>query len=336
MKYYINLIRNKNYKAIICSIVILMLGCICFYINLKNVIEEGIQNSGVGYSISVINFMIGVISRSNLGMVIIGLLNIYTGLIFAPRNYKGSQNDEDYEIESVGDCIHIKYKNREFLVKKETFEPTDLFFKDKNGKFVSMATGYQIYNYIMYEHKEKTEKEITDGVTIGTEDIITKFSNIRLMNEEEKSEYIEYKKLKYRRRRISFSLSIIFYVMAVLCVFGCILTIQDALGNESKNLTTAIIFFAIGMIFDKISKRQIILIDKIIKGNTYIVDCCSYDKKISSYDGGKDYLIKVTDNNGHYLDKWLKIPWKVYNNNDVVNAKLVITGEDGKHVDIVI
>lgn len=330
MKYYINLIKNKNYKAIIFSIFFFLLGCFCLYANLRSIVENGMQNNldnNVWTGISIID----IISRSNWGMVIIGIINIYTGLMFAPRNYKGSQNDEDYVIKSSGDYIEIKYKDKEFTVKKETFQPTNLFFKDKNGKFVSMTTGYQIYNYVMYNHKEKTEKETTDGNIIGIEDVITKFSNVRLMNDDEKKWYIEYKKLKYRRKRISLILSILFYIIAAFYCFGSIIAIRNNLGAG----VLGIIFLIIAVLFNRFSKRQIILIDKIMKGNTYIADCYSYDKKINEYDGGTDYLIKVRDNKGYYLNKWFAIPCNVYKNNEVVSAKLVIIGEDTKQIEII-
>ena len=245
MKYFKNLLKNKNYKAIIFSIVFYLVGCVCFYINFNSIIKNDIQYNGLNDSVLTGNFIIDIISRSNWGMVIIGIINIYTGLIFAPRNYKGSQDDEDYVVKSSGDYIEIKYKAREFVVKKETFNPCDLFFKDKNGKFVSMTTGYQIYNYVMNEYKEKTEKEIKECNTIGMNDVITKFSNLRLMSNEEKKWYIEHKKLKYRRRRISFSFSIIFYILGI---FRC-------LGNFNLfDWFVGIIFIAIGILCYKISK----------------------------------------------------------------------------------
>ena len=334
MKYYINLLKNKNYKAIICSIAIFLLGCICVFFNLKNVIEEGIQNNGLSVTIGIGG--IDAISRSNLGMVIVGLINIYTGLILAPRTYNGSQNDEDYEIKSVDDCIYIKYKNREFLLNKETFGVTKLFFRDKNGKFVSMTTGYQIYNYVMYKHKEKTEKEITNGLVIGIEDIITKFSNIRLMNEEEKRWYIDYKKLKYRRRIISFIFSVVFYAVAAFFSFGAFSSILlNRIDKLLQIITVGMVFFALAMLCNKISKRQMTLIDKITKGKSYIADCYSYDKKISDHSRGTDYLIKVTDKKGHFLNKWFSIHPQIYKNSDIIKARLVIIGEDEKNIDIV-
>lgn len=279
---------------------------------------------------------IDAISRSNLGMVIVGLINIYTGLILVPRTYNGSQNDEDYEIKSVDDCIYIKYKNREFLLNKETFGVTKLFFRDKNGKFVSMTTGYQIYNYVMHKHKEKTEKEITDGIEIGTEEIITKFSNIRLMDKGEKRWYIDYKKLKYRRRIISFIFSVVFYAATAFFSFGVFLSILlNRMDKLLQIITVGMVLFALARLCNKISKRQITLIDKITKEKSYIANCYSYDKKISDYNGGKKYLIKVTDNNGHFLNKWFNIQPKVYKNSDIIKARLVIIGEDKKNIDIV-
>ena len=69
---------------------------------------------------------------------------MYIGIVYIPVNSPYAQDDSDYDIKSEGEYIHIKFKNNEFLVKKETFQPTDLFFKDKNKHFVSITRGYQI------------------------------------------------------------------------------------------------------------------------------------------------------------------------------------------------
>ncbi len=156
MKYYKNLIKNKNYVGIIFGLVLAFFGAIVFYANFIEVIFEGVKDSNLSVVTVVNTEMVGLIGETNIGLKVIGILTIYVGIVCIPRWCPGSQNDEDYVIENIGENqIYIKYKKNEFLVKKD-FEPTDLFFKDKNRKFVSLTRGYQIYNYFLdYQKKER-------------------------------------------------------------------------------------------------------------------------------------------------------------------------------------
>ncbi len=197
MKYIKNLIKNRKYFAICVILVFTILGVIFVYTSIGDVSNEGIQSSGVSSYTTVSNGIMGLISTTNVGMVVIGLFSIYIGLIFVPKNARGSQDDSDYIVERRDDKIYIKYKDkREFLVDSEVFGPTKLFFRDKNNKFVSMATGYQIYNYVINFHYNVTEKEIPEGKKIEVSEIYNKFANITIMNSEEKEQYIKIKKIK--------------------------------------------------------------------------------------------------------------------------------------------
>lgn len=148
MKYYKNLIKRKKYKVILICCITALLGFFCFYINLSEFFNIGIKDTELSPSVVVNSGMAGIIGETNIGMAILGLFIIYIGLVFLPKNSIYAQDDSDYEVKLIEDNIYIKFKNNEFLVKKETFAPTDLFFKDKNGKFVTMTRGYQIYNYV--------------------------------------------------------------------------------------------------------------------------------------------------------------------------------------------
>ncbi len=152
MKYIINLFKRKKFGKLLLILIIIIIGLFPLIVNLCDLI-----NNGIHYTDNVfINVpIIAILGTSNLGMVIIGIIvAIYLGLIFVPRNAPEAQDDSDYEIVEEGDLLYIKYKDKEFKVKKDTFEAKDLFFKDMNNKHVSMTTGYQIYNYVKYKLKK--------------------------------------------------------------------------------------------------------------------------------------------------------------------------------------
>lgn len=199
MKYIKNLIKNKKYFAICVILALTIIGVLFIYYSVEDVANEGIQYSDVSPYTTVSNGIMGLISTTNFGMIIIGLFSIYVGLIFVPKNARGSQDDSDYIVERREEKIYIKYKNREFLVDRETFGPTKLFFKDKNNKFVSMATGYQIYNYVINFHYNITEREIEDSKKIKPDEVYNKFANITIMNDDEKKQYIKMKRIENKK-----------------------------------------------------------------------------------------------------------------------------------------
>ena len=146
MKYYKNLIKRKEYGVLAVSIIVTLFGLIVVYMSCIEVINEGIKESGLSPNMIIDNGIMGIIASTDIGMTLMGMFAIYIGIVFIPINAPVSQDHSDYTVESMEDKIYIKFKNNEYLLKKETFSPTDLFFKDKNGKFVGMTRGYQIYN----------------------------------------------------------------------------------------------------------------------------------------------------------------------------------------------
>ena len=131
-------------------------------------------------------------------------------------------------------------------------------------------------------------------------------------------------------------LSAFFYSFMLFCFFG-VIGILCLRGTDSfvSGCILGIISYYLGKLCNKISKREMTLIDKIKRGNCYIVDCYSYDKRIQDNSNGTDFLIKVTDNNGHYLNEWFEINSGTYKNNEIIKAKLIVIGEDAKIIELV-
>lgn len=328
MKYYKNLIKRKRYGVIIASILVALLGLFVTYKSIAQVISEGIKMTGLSPNMVISSGIAGLIGKTNIGMMLMGLFVTYIGIVYIPVNSPASQEPSDYTVKSVNDeNIYIKFKDNEYLIKKETFAPTDLFFKDKNGKFVSVTRGYQIYNYVKSNYSSLLEKPINKDKIIKNDEIISKFQNIKLMSDEDKKIYINHKQLKNKKKTSSFCASIFFVGMSLYMLLGTILILISEMQIQMPALVLSIIFLLIGKTLYKDSIKDKELINKIMNGKMYIADCYSYDKKVRKHSEGEDYFIKVTDNNGNFIDKWFEIQKDVYTKNETVKAKLIILEE---------
>lgn len=318
MKYYKNLIKNKKFGTILAMIIITTFSILDFYFSFIDAIIVGLKSSNLS-SVEILNHgAIGLIGSTNIGMALIGLFGIYIGLIFIPLNSPGSQDDDDYIVKSQNNKIYIKFKKNEFLLNKETFKPTDLFFRDKNGKFISMAKGYQIYNYVKSHYNNLIEKQIDNENIIQISDIPKNFNGINIMTNDEKLVYINSKKLKNYIRIFPFILSIFFFISFLFWLLGCFVVPQ----NIITGIILVLICFSFSKFFYKRSVRDKKLIEKIMNNNVYIADCYSYDKKIETYNSGIHYYIKICNNN-YYINKWFEISKEAYKENETIKVKLV-------------
>lgn len=168
MKYYKNLIKNKNYFAVIFSILLTVIGVIITYDNFLKFIMYGIQGTNEAMSVVAdVPAIVNIFASSNIGLALIGLSTIYLGIIMIPRWAEGSQDDGDYKIDFQEENIYVKYKKNEFIVSKKNHDASDFFFKDKNNKFVSLTRGYQIYNYVIIKERElRYNKQSNEGKKI--------------------------------------------------------------------------------------------------------------------------------------------------------------------------
>ena len=327
MKYYINLIKRKKFSVLILSLLFIILGIAMAYYNSIEFILEGLKESGISPNIEINSGIAGIIGETNLGLAIIGLLCFYIGLVFFPISSPYAQDDKDYFVESMKDKVYIKYKNNEFLLDKETFSPTKIFFRDKNRKFVSLTRGYQIYNYVKYKYKKETEKIIDESKVIGEKEIRDRFNGLELMTTQQKEAYIKFRNIKKRANLFQIFLSISFWCISVILIYGVLSY------NGEKMVSIKILYAIVAIIVMKFAKSSWIialknkkLVNKIMTNDVFIADCFSYDKKTINYDDGTTYSIKITDGK-NYLDKWFKIKREEYNN-EKIKGKLVYLDED--------
>ncbi len=154
MKYYLRLIKNKQWLTLLILFLWGSIGVFCTVFNLIGVINNGNGwNESYNPAIST-DAVTGFLSMTDAGMILVGLICMWAGFILFPRCAKMSQDDSDYRIEFEGDKVHIWFKKNEWIADREKIEPTDLFFRDKNKKFVSITRGYQVYNYYHLKYQQ--------------------------------------------------------------------------------------------------------------------------------------------------------------------------------------
>lgn len=319
MKYYKNLIKRKKYGVLILCLIFFLLGAFTFFHSFLDVIIRNINWSDLSSYEIYNNGIAGIIGSTNIGLSLIGIFVMYIGIIWMPVNSPYAQDDSDYDIKSEGEYIHITFKNNEFLVKKETFQPTDLFFKDKNKHFVSMTRGYKIYNYIIANYKKLTERELDESKTILKSEVVDRFSNVKKMSHEEKIDFINKHKIKNKPRLFFVITSVLLWINFIFWLLALVGWIRNS-DFINPEIITIIIIMIISFILGKKSNVAIFknkkLIKRILNEDMYIVECEIYDKK---YNHGQDqdgtiydiYYIKITDGN-YIVDEWIEIPKEKY------------------------
>ena len=173
---------------------------------------------------------------------------------------------------------------------------------------------------------EKKKKDYFDARNRA----INYLSNIRLANENEKMEYIEY--LRIKKNGNSKKVSIFGIIAIIIGVFFFI-----KFGNVF-NTNFILLFGIISILIIIISNWLIKLLlkaneKKIINSKVYIAECYSSEFSIeshTSYDGQYyvSYLMKIT-NGKEFLDKWFSISYQQYEKykDKTANVKLYISTE---------
>ena len=323
MKYYKNLIKRKRYGVLIFCLIMFLLGAFTFFSNFLDIIIRNINWSDLSSYAIYNNGIIGLIGSTNIGLSLIGIFIMYIGIVWMPVNSPYAQDDSDYDIKSEGEFIHIVFKNNEFLVRKETFQPTDLFFRDRNKHFVSMTRGYQIYNYIMANYKKLTERELDESKIILKSEVVNKFSNVKRMSDEEKMSFINSHKIKNKPRLFFVITSFLLWINFIFWLFG-LLSFIITFNFIISHIIVAVIMIIISFVLGKKSNVAILknknLIKRILNEDMYIIECEIYDKKhnqTQDTDGTvyDNYYIKITDGN-YIVDQWIKIPKEKYEQDD--------------------
>lgn len=336
MKYYKNLIKRKKYGDLAVCLILFALGVFTFFYSFLDVIIRNIDWSDLSSYAIYNNGIVGILGSTNIGMSLLGIFIMYIGIVWIPVNSPYAQDDSDYNIKSEGEYIHIRFKRNEFLVKKETFQPTDLFFKDINKHFVSMTRGYQIYNYVMAKYKELTEKEVDNSKIILKSEVVNRFSNVRKMSNEEKISFINQQKIKNKLRLFFIITSMLLWANFIFWLFG-LLAFMITSNFVISDIIVTVIMIIVSFILGKKSNVAIFknknLIKRILNEDMYIVECKVYDKKhnqTQDTDGTvfDNYYIKITDGN-YIVGQWIKIPKEKYKQEDNYIVKFYVFDQTG-------
>lgn len=322
MKYYKNLIERKKYSVIIISICTVLVGIFVCYLSVKDVFDRGLALSKTwylndGYGI------ISVIASSNVGMILCGLLIIYIGICYLPVTSPFSQDEIDYDVKNDGDNIYVRFQSYEFLVKREDFGPTKLFFRDKNKKFVTVTRGYQIYNYVVYYFKNILEKNVNSDSAILKSEVVDKFKNVKVMTKEDKISFIESERLRNKIKIGYVLLSIILWFGFVFWIYIFIIMLKGDINVMTVILVLILIWisFILGKKTGRKAVRDKNLVNRILNNEMFMVSASIFDKKNERVDDGdfgsvQNYYIKVTD--GMFVvNHWIKVPKEVYNKDRV-------------------
>ena len=298
--------------------IIILLGLFIIVYSFISVQKEGIaynDSMNVGFGI------VSIIGMTNIGALLIGGFVFYLGIVWIPHNIPEAQDDSDYDIKREGEFIHIKFKDKEYMLKKETLDPTDFFFRDMNKKFVSMTTGYQIYNYVKAKKLDIIENEIDDGKSIPLNEIANKFSTTRKASDEEKDEYIKRKKLSKHPNIVAIILFTLSSFLALFILLGAISFQPDEKYDASTGYTLYVFgaLFAFGAYksFKYINKSSN-LIKQIKNEDVFVVNGKFFDKKnhITADTNGittHHFEVKLTDGNW-VANKWIEIKEEIYEN----------------------
>ena len=304
MKYYINLIKRKHYRVFIPVLIFAFLGIMVIIIEIDDVISRGFAWNEYRY---YGNALFELLGSSNVGMILIGGLCIYFGLVFFPVTSPFAQDDSEFEVRDEGDDIHILFRKYEFLVKKESFSPSKFIIHDKNKRFVSMVRGYQVANYVSFRYANIINKEIDESKTITKKSVVEKFSNVRKMSAEEKMDYIKSHNLKDKPRVFFVITSAIlwfFFTFWILGIVGAICELRiDFLISA---VILAFITFILGKKSSKAINKNKRFINRIINEDMYIVKCEVYDRKHIEEDSDY-YRIRISDGD-NVVNQWIDIP----------------------------
>lgn len=236
------------------------------------------------------------------------------------------KNEDDYEAEFFDDKVRIIYKDREFETEIKNVRVDKIpRLKDQNAKTASETLHFQIMNDVKKQYNELLEEKIRGMTLLNKNEVVSKFNGIKLANEKEKQEYLNY--MKKVNKSVNKNLNIfrnLFLILIILSIF-----VTKDIGNLIITLIGLIIIELIRLGLGEYNERQI---QKNINGKIYIADCYAYQViKRESKKRGTRYYIKITDNKSGYFEEEFKVDYESVNTNNDIKARLYVIECDGEY-----
>lgn len=188
MKYLRQAKKNGNLAPLLTGMLVLTgLGVTMVVVTVYELVTYGELQSFVAP-------LTGIAALANLpaGRIAVGAYVAYLGFFALPRWSRYAQLPEEYKVSVDETHINIIFRKWSWRVKRETFQPGDLFFRDGNHKFVSVSRGYQVYNAMLAFYPEYIGTgKVPDKRELGS---IEDFHDVRKMTVEERRAYAREKK----------------------------------------------------------------------------------------------------------------------------------------------
>ena len=315
MKYWKNLIKNKQIITVIVLLIMIIIGFIIIF----NTLSE--------YFTGLYPF--DELTHEDILTIILGLALILFGFIIPKISWKG-QNSEDFTIKYEGNNIYVKFRDNEFVLNNKTRYTgiSDFAFKDNNGKFVGILKAYQIANFVNSSFGVPTKNK--DNV-FKKSDVFDKFKSFKPATQEDILMYTKQKNIKNHIKVFPFIVSLLLLFIIIICIIGAFETWYSLI------IGLIILPFWYITFNDSLERKR--KYKKINNSIIYVIDCHTYDIGVSLNEGGGNnyYYVKVTDGTNH-LNKTFEISKAIYYSHEKereIPAKLLVS-EDGKFMDVIV
>lgn len=173
------------------------------------------------------------------------------------------------------------------------------------------------------------------------EEVISEFNGIRLAYDYESKKYFDYLTRGYEERHIF----LILMEMVLLVAAGCIILFSDFIEYVFWMIKYGEWSMILGLLFNRASLGIIgafilnrycrhikIKFSKQLKGTLYVAECYAYEViKREGRRGGISHYIKVTDNEGGYLEEEFYVDYKSAETNTDITAQLYVLEYNGEY-----
>lgn len=284
-------------------IIITALGAFVSYISLESFIKEGLQYEGY-----YVNNKFGLLTSTNLGILLLGIFTMYLGIVFFPVCSKYAQDLSEYKVNADKDYIWIEFRKYKWKIRRDKFrDGSSLMFFDDNRNFITMTRGYQVYNAVC-------DCEVIKLAQCVEKNNIVLIPNAELLTAPEKNMICKMLKLN-KNHWFMKGISVFLFFMGIGVLVGFPTQITEP---KVSNIIFAVIFgISMGALFIFMG-YQLFQISCEGKREYYNINSHDVFKvRVYSYDklaGSKNDSIKICDGNELFFDERYPVTRKQFDN----------------------